>query len=418
MTDHTDVVVVGAGPSGAATASWLSRWGHSVVLVDRQPVRTDQGVGAPSLGTIVTPRAVQRLIELGVDPVERGWHRHRGLRLHTGGRSIDVVWAPGQRTQRTSMGVGRGVLSRALMARARDDGVRVLHGYEAVAPCVERGFVRGTELRRMATGEITELRADYVVVADGGRSRFGRTLGTLRLTNWPSLTTIRGQWDAAHHDEEWVETTFGMVEPDGERLAVTTTVTPLGNGQVTVDMHIPSTVRDLASVQASALLEHMADRLSERWGFTADQPRWRAHSERVPLGLSIRPRSGPTFLVVGNAVGAVNPFNGDGLSFGLESARLAAEVLHEALRTGDPTLVSGYSRMLDQQWGGYFTLGRWFLRSIGSPGVAAALGATALRTPRITGRVVRFMTGLDDVQTPSDPAERAALALARSLPDV
>lgn len=418
MTDHTDVVVVGAGPAGAATASWLSRWGHSVVLIDRHPARNDQDLGAQHLGQIVNPRAVQRLIELGVDPVERGWHRHRGLRLRTGGRFVDVVWAPGQRTQRTSTAVSGAVLSRALMARARDDGAVVFHGHEAVAPCVERGFIRGTELRRVATGEITELSAQYVVIADGGRSRFGRTLGTLRTTNWPSLTTIRGQWDAAHHDEVWVETTLGMREPGGERLAATTTVTPLGNGQVTVDVHIPSTVRDLASVQASALLEHMAEQLSQRWGFTTHEPRHRTRAERVPLGLSIRPRSGPTFLVVGNAVGAVNPFNGDGLSFGLESARLAAEVLHEALRTRDPTLLAGYSRLLEQQWGGYFKLGRLYLRAIGYSGVAAALGATALRAPRLTGRAVRFMTGLDDVETPDDPAQRAALALARSLPEV
>lgn len=417
MTGHTDVVVVGAGPAGAAAASWLSRWGHSVVLVNRHGERADPLSDSEQFGQIVTPRAVQRLIELGVDPVDRGWHRHRGLRVSAGDRSIDVVWAPGRRTQRTSVGVRRAVLNRALLARARDDGAVVLHGHEAVAPCVERGFVRGTELLDLATGTSTELRAHYVVVADGGRSRFGRKLGTVRLTGWPALTTIRGQWDATGHDEGWVETVFGMVEPGGQRLGVATTVTPLGNGQVTLDMHIPSTVRDLASAHGVSLLDHMADRLSQRWGFTADQPRCRPQSERVPLGLSIRPRSGPTYVVVGNAVGAVNPFNGDGLSFGLESARVAAEVVHEALRTRDPTLLGGYSRMLDHQWGGYFKLGRLFLRGLGLPGVVNALGVTALRTPRITGRAVRFMTGLDDVRTPGDPAERAALAVARSLPE-
>lgn len=417
MTDRPDVVVVGGGPSGAATASWLSRWGHRVVLVDRghQP-GPSRGARSP-LGQVVTPRAVQRLIEFGVDPLERGWHRHRGLRLRSSGRSVDVVWATGATSQRASVGVRRDVLERALVARARDDGVVVLHGHEAVTPFIERGFVRGTTVRDLSSGVIKELTADYVVVADGAGSRFGRALGTLRTTSWPSLSTIRGQWPSQRHDDVWVESTVGVIRPEGERLAVTTTVIPLGDGYVTVELHVPSTARQTSSLNLPSLLDHVVAQSAQRWGLDVAQPSAQPRAQRLPLGLSIRPRSGPTFVVVGDAVAAVNPFNGDGLSFGLQSARLAAEVLHEALRTGDPTVLATYSKMLDRDLGGFFKLGRFYLRQAGRPATAATMGRLAMSLPGTAGRAVRFMTGLADVETPADPAHRAALALARSLPE-
>jgi menaquinone-9 beta-reductase len=410
-------VVVGGGPTGAATASWLSRWGHRVVVVDRGSRVDPPTAGQRALGQAVSPRAVQRLIEVGVDPIERGWHRHRGLRLVAGSRAVDVVWSRSASVARTSVGVPYEVLARALAARARDGGAQVLYQHEAVAPFVERGFVRGTTVRNLATGEVTDLEARYVVVADGAGSSFGRALGTLRTKDWPLLTTVRGQWNSPRHDEVWVESVFGVVEPDGERLVVTTTVIPLGNGQVTIEVNIPSTARATASLQLPALLDHVAHGLASRWGLDLTTNPTRPIAERLPLGLSIRPQSGPTFLVVGDAVAAVNPFNGDGLAFGLESARLAAEVLHDALQAGDPTLLSSYSRLLDQRLGGFFKLGRLFLRQVGRPGTASLLGKGAVRLPGVTARATRFMTGLADVETPADPAERAALAVARSLPE-
>lgn len=330
---------------------------------------------------------------------------------------MDVVWATGATGQRASVGVHRDVLERALVARARDDGVVVLHDHEAVTPLVERGFVRGTTIRDLTTGTTKELGADYVVVADGAGSRFGRALGTLRTTSWPTLSIMRGQWPALRHDDVWVETTVGVIRPEGQRLSVTTNVIPLGDGQVTVEIHVPSTARQTASLNLPNLLDHVMTEAAQRWGIDTTRPSAQPQSQRLPLGLSIRPRSGPTFMVVGDAVAAVNPFNGDGLAFGLQSARLAAEVLHEALRTGDPTVLANYSRMLDRDLGGFFKLGRFFLRQAGRPGAATTLGRLAMRLPGTTGRAVRFMTGLADVETPADPAHRAALALARSLPE-
>ena len=59
-------------------------------------------------------------------------------------------------------------------------GATLLQGADAIAPVIDRGFVRGAVVQTADAPSPVELRARYVVVADGANSRFGRALGTFR----------------------------------------------------------------------------------------------------------------------------------------------------------------------------------------------------------------------------------------------
>ena len=52
------------------------------------------------------------------------------------------------------------------------------------------------------------------------------------------------------------------------------------------------------------------------------------------MGMSVGPRVGANTLVVGDAGGLINPFNGEGIAYGYETGRLAAASLGEALSGG------------------------------------------------------------------------------------
>ena len=82
------------------------------------------------------------------------------------------------------------------------------------------------------------------------------------------------------------------------------------------------------------LLDAYAHQIAERWEIDADHPEGRPVSGRIPMGGSVGPKAGPTHLVVGDAAGSVNPFNGEGIDYAYETARMAADVIHEALVDG------------------------------------------------------------------------------------
>ena len=72
------------------------------------------------------------------------------------------------------------------------------------------------------------------------------------------------------------------------------------------------------------------------WELDPDRPRAARPVAACPMGGSVGPKAGPTHLVVGDAAGTVNPFNGEGIDYAYETGRMAAEVLHEAHPRGRP----------------------------------------------------------------------------------
>ena len=114
---------------------------------------------------------------------------------------------------------------------------------------------------------------------------------------------------------------------------------------------------------------------------------------RVPLGGSVGPKMGPTFLVAGDAAGSASPFNGDGVDAALMSGRLAAEVLDEALTTGNSTTLQRYPTMLADE-SGPVSQGR-SARPPGSSGAPLVLRSAlrvGLGSERIAGAALRIAT--------------------------
>ena len=87
LTD-ADVVVVGAGPAGSATAHWCASAGLDVLLLEKAAFPRDKVCGDG-----LTPRAVAELARMGVDtdPAD-GWIRNEGLRVVAGGRTWELPW--------------------------------------------------------------------------------------------------------------------------------------------------------------------------------------------------------------------------------------------------------------------------------------------------------------------------------------
>src|SRR4029079_11881416 len=99
-------------------------------------------------------------------------------------------------------------------------------------------------------------------------------------------------------------------------------------------------------------------------------------------------------LVVGDAAGSVNPFNGEGISLAYETGRLAADAVDLAPLTGDPLALETYSQRLDEVYGLYFKVARTFVRAIGNPAVMRELTRVGMHSQTLMEWVLRIMANL------------------------
>ena len=168
----TDVLVVGAGPAGSATAAWAARHGLDVLLVDAETFPRDKPCGDG-----LTPRAIAELDELGLQPWMSGRATNWGLRAAGFGQELYLPW-PGGSLPRHGGAAPRLELDAAIRQVALDAGVAALEGQRAVDVRIEGGQVRGVTFaagtgRAAARREITCRR---LIVADGARSQLGRRI--------------------------------------------------------------------------------------------------------------------------------------------------------------------------------------------------------------------------------------------------
>ena len=405
--------MVGAGPAGAAAAYWLATEGHAVTIVERRTFPRGK-----TCGDALTPRAVRQLTDMGLAEPLKAVHRHVGIRVTGLDREFILQWPEHPDFPQHGYVVRRAVLDSLVARNAVAAGATLLEGHEAVRPLVSRGFVRGAVVQG-PTGEPQEIVAKYVVIADGANSRFGRSLGTFRARNWPYGTAIRTYWESPRHSEPWIESALDLHDRNNNALPGYGWVFPVGDGTVNVGVGLLSTFRDFKAVNTTHLLDAYAERIADRWQLDPARPLRKAVSGRIPMGASVAPNAGPTYLVVGDAAGAVSPFNGDGIDYAYETGRLAAEVLHEALATNDASALQHYSKRLDAEYGQYFKVARLFARVIGRPLVMRELTRVGMHNRSMMEWVLRIMSNQlrPDETGPAEIAYGLASAIAKIAPN-
>ncbi|MBI4884859.1 MAG: geranylgeranyl reductase family protein [Actinobacteria bacterium] len=409
----TEVLVIGGGPAGAAAGYWLARQGHAVTIVERKTFPREK-----TCGDGLTPRAVHQLDEMGLTTQLARYHRYNGLRATGMGRELELQWPSHPIYPQHGYVVRRRELDQMVAQNAVAAGATLLVGHEAVQPIVERGFVRGATVQTSA-GTTVEINAKYVVVADGANSRFGRALGTFRTREWPYGTAIRTYWPSPRHAEPWIESALDVKDRNGNPMPGYGWIFPVGDGTVNIGVGLLSTFRDFKSVNTTHLLDAYAHQVADRWEIDPGKPECKATSGRIPMGGSVGPKAGPSYLVVGDASGSVNPFNGEGIDYAYETAHMAAQVLHEALVTDDPTLLQNYSQMLDDEYGDYFKVARLFARVIGRPALMRELTRAGMHSRTLMEWVLRIMANLlrPDELGPAELAYKAAARIVSLAPN-
>jgi flavin-dependent dehydrogenase len=115
----------------------------------------------------------------------------------------------------------------------------------------------------------------------------------------------------------------------------------------------------------------------------------------------------------------VNPFNGEGIAYAMESGEMAAEVITQALsrstRDGAERALNGYKDALDQRYGGYYTLGRVFVKAIGNPNVMKYATKHGLPRPTLMKFTLKLLANLTDPRE-GDAMDRLINGLSKVTP--
>jgi geranylgeranyl reductase family protein len=406
--------VVGGGPSGAACAYWLAEAGHDVLLVEKKRYPREK-----TCGDGLTPRAVRQLDDMGLADQLARHHRFGGLRSVAFGRVLELEWPDTPGLPRYGYVITRHDLDQLVAERAEKAGATVWQGVEAVSPVLDGGVVRGAVVRRKSDGATLEARATYTVVADGSLSRFGRALGTARNKAWPQGMAIRGYFTSPRHDEPWIESHLDVRDKDGNVLPGYGWIFPVGDGRVNVGIGLLSTFRNWKEVNTTKLMASFVDAAGPSWGFTPEDSCGPPTGGRLPMGLAVGPRVGPTWLATGDAIGAINPFNGEGIAYAYETGRWAADALSAALASGDALALQAYEKRLQAEYALYFRVARAFVHVIGRPRLMRALVGTGMHSRTLMEWVLRIMANLlrPEELGPAEAAYRAVAALARVVPE-
>jgi geranylgeranyl reductase family protein len=408
-----DVVVVGGGPSGASCAYWLAEAGHDVLLLEKKQYPREK-----TCGDGLTPRSVKQLEDMGLADKLAEHHRFDGLRSIAFGRTLEMRWPSHPDFPSYGYVVTRKDLDALVAERAVKAGATLWDQSEAVAPLLEGGLVRGAVVKRKESGVVEEVRARYVVVADGANSRFGRSLGTSRRRDYPLGMAIRGYFESPRHDDPWIESHLDIRDKAGNVLPGYGWIFPVGDGRVNVGIGLLSTFNQWKAVNTTHLMESFVDYAPESWGISPASSCGPPTGGRLPMGMSVGPSVGPTWIVTGDAAGSINPFNGEGIAYAYETGRIAAGCLDSALASGDGLVLQQYPVLLDEQYGLYFKVARAFVRIIGRPELMRLLVSTGMHSKTLMEWILRIMANLlrPDELGPAEAAYKAVAAIARLAP--
>jgi len=420
--DDADVIVVGAGPGGSSAAYHLARAGLDVLLLEKSTFPREKVCGDG-----LTPRAVKQLVGMGIplDPVD-GWFPNKGIRIIGGGVRIELDWPelssyPGFGLVRTRRGFDE-IVARA----AQRAGARLLEGVTVTGPVLDDGAQRivGVTARDTAApgngdgGTERTYRARLVVAADGNSSRLSLAMGLRKRDDRPLGVAIRTYYTSPRHDDDYLETWLDLW--DGSALLPGYGwIFGVGDGTSNVGLGLLNTSTSFGHIDYRAMLRRWLATMPPEWGFGEENQTGPVRGAALPMGFNRTPHYTSGLLLVGDAGGMVNPFNGEGISTAMESGEIAAQVIVQALarpdRASAELALRGYPQALKDAYGGYYTLGRSFVGAIGHPWFMKFATRHGLPRPALMRFTMKLLANLTEPRG-GDAADRVINALSRITP--
>jgi len=242
-----------------------------------------------------------------------------------------------------------------------------------------------------------EIACRRLIVADGVRSPLGKVLG--REWHRETVYGVAGRSYVASgmSDDPWISSHLELRGPStgsgtkGPILSGYGWIFPLGTGEVNLGVGTLATAKRPADLAIKPLMAHYASELREEFQL-GDELRMPT-SALLPMGGAVSNVAGRNWALIGDAAACVNPLNGEGIDYGLETGRLVAEMLAE--RPGDDLDLSQlWPALLRDHYGESFSIARRLAGLVTVPRLLPALGPVGMRSDALMTLALRWMGNL------------------------
>ncbi|NJP67168.1 geranylgeranyl reductase family protein [Streptomyces spiramenti] len=418
--DRADVIVVGAGPGGSAAAYHLARSGLDVLLLEKTAFPREKVCGDG-----LTPRATKQLVSMGIDiSEEAGWLRNKGLRIIGGGQRIQLDWPELASYPDYGLVRKRDDFDEQLARQAQKAGARLHERCNVSGPLLDdrTGRMTGVTAKLGEEKRPVTFRAPVVIAADGNSSRLSLAMGLHRDDRRPMGVAVRTYFTSPRHDDDYLESWLELWDRRGDDprlLPGYGWIFGMGDGTSNVGLGILNSSNAFRELDWREVLKAWCASMPEEWGYTPENMTGPIRGAALPMAFNRKPHYSRGLMLVGDSGGLVNPFNGEGIAYAMESGSIAAEVITQAHARRTPEqrelALRSYPKVLQETYGGYYTLGRAFVKLIGNPKVMKLATDRGLSHPMLMRFTLKMLANLTDPRG-GDAMDRVINGLSKVAP--
>jgi len=428
--ESADVIVVGAGPAGSSVAQHLAQAGLDVLVLEKACFPREKVCGDG-----LTPRAVKALTGMGVPmaPAD-GWRRTKGVRMVAGGGRIELSWPELSSYPGYGMVRGRPAFDEILARHAQKAGARLLEGMTVTGPLLDErtGRITGVTARPADNDPVNSggpaapasraerrFRARLVVAADGNSSRLSVSMGLRRRDDRPLAVAVRTYYTSPRHADDYLEVWLDLW--NGRRLLPGYGwIFGMGDGTSNVGLGLLNTSAGRRDIDYRALLRRWLATMPAEYRLPEENRTEPVRGAALPMGFNRTPPYTKGLLLTGDAGGMVNPFNGEGIAYALETGQIAAQVITQALArphaAATENVLQAYPAALKDAYGGYYALGRTFVQLIGnSPALMRFAARHGLKRRVMMRFALKLLGNLTETRG-GDAADRIINVLSKVTP--
>ncbi len=264
--------------------------------------------------------------------------------------------------------------------------------------------------------------APLVVAADGNSTRLSLAMGLHRREDRPMGVAVRTYFTSPRHDDDYLESWLELWDRRGAQdrlLPGYGWIFGMGDGTSNVGLGVLNTSASFKELDWREILKAWCASMPADWGYTPENMTGPIRGAALPMAFNRQPHYTKGLLLVGDAGGLVNPFNGEGIAYAMESGAIAAEVIVQAHARATyaqrELALQRYPKILKDTYGGYYSLGRAFVKLIGNPKIMKIATQRGLTHPMLMRFTLKMLANLTD-PTGGDAMDRIINGLSKVAP--